>query len=100
MWFITVFRKHGKNDLGWHEYGAMRTWGYYADHDTALRALHENWTDMWEYLYEYAVLEEIGEGICPTPKSVQWFRFDMERNGYFEIDMPEDEDAYSAFALG
>lgn len=48
MWFITVFEKREINHLGWPEYGCRRTWGYYHDHNTALQALHENWTDMWE----------------------------------------------------
>lgn len=100
MWFITVFEKREINHLGWPEYGCCRTWGYYHDHNTALQALHENWTDMWETIYDYAVLEEIGEGLCPTPESVQWFKYDHERDGYFEIEMPDGENGYTSFVLG
>ena len=100
MWFITVLEKREINPLGWPEYGSRRTWGYYSDYDTALQALHENWTDMWEYVYDYAVLEETGEGICPIPKSIQWFKYDNERDGYFEIEMPNGESDLVSFVLG
>ena len=100
MWFITVFEKWEKDDRGWYEHGWWRTWGYYSDHDRALAALHENRTDMHEYCYFYAVLEKLGEGLMPRLESVQWFKFDVERNGYFEIEMPEGADTREAFALG
>ena len=100
MWFITVFEKSEINHVGWPEYGCCRTWGYYRDHNIALQALHENWTDMWETIYDYAVLEEIEEGLCPIPESVQWFKYDRERDGYFEIDMPDGESGLTSFVLG
>ena len=100
MWFITVLEKQEKHPLGYIDHGCLRTWGYYRDHDRALHALHENWTDMWEGCYHYAVLEEIGEGICPMPKSVQWFKYDRERNGYFEIEMPEGENPHVSLVIG
>ena len=100
MWFITVFETHEINELGWPEYGCQRCWGYYSDRDRALQALHENRTDMWETIYDYAVLEKIPEGLIPDPEEVQWFKFDMKRNGYFEISMPEGENAYSSFTIG
>jgi hypothetical protein len=100
MWFITVFETREINELGWTEYGCQRCWGYYSDHDKALSALHENRTDMWETIYDYAVLEKIPEGLIPDPEEVQWFKFDMKRNGYFEIPMPEGENGYSSFTIG
>lgn len=100
MWFITVFERREINHLGWPEYGCKRTWGYYSNRETALQALNENWTDMWETCYHYAVLEKLGEGICPYLESVQWFKYDIERGGYFEIEIPDGESVHCAFALG
>ena len=44
--------------------------------------------------------KEIGEGICPTPKSVQWFKYDRERDGYFEIEMPEGANPHVSLVIG
>lgn len=52
-------------------------------------------TGVW--IYGYAVLEE---GLCLTPESVQRFKYDRERDGYFEIDMPDGESSLISFVLG
>ena len=101
MWFITVFQKVEPDDRWLAEFGAERCWGYYADRETAVQALHENWTDMNEYLYGYAVLEQFEEGISHYVwGSRQWFKFDYERGGYFEIEEPECVKHLSSFAIG
>ena len=99
MWFITVFEKCEFDDLGWPDYGSETTWGYYADQNKAVQALHGNWTDMWETCYNYAVLEKIGEGLIPDVEYIQLFKFDRERNGYFEIEAPKGHDRFGPFAI-
>ena len=84
MWFITVLEKQEKHPLGYINHGCLRTWGYYHDHDRALQALHENWTDMWEGCYHYAVLEEIGEGIFMSGRSVSGSMRKLVTDGYVE----------------
>lgn len=100
MWFITVFQKVEPDDRWFAEFGAQRTWGYYSERETAVQALHENWTDMWEYLYDYAVLEYMEEGLAPCALDRQWYKFDQERWGYFEIEEPECVKHLVNFALG
>ena len=100
MWFITVFQNIELNDLGWVEFGDHRTWGYYIKRETAVQALHENWTDMREDLYDYAIIEKIGEGIASTTLERQWFKWDGDRNGYFEIDESEYMKHFSNFSIG
>lgn len=101
MWFITVFNKIECDEHGWLDCGGQRTWGYYAERNTAVQALHENWTDMWEYCYNYAVIEQYEEGISGyVIGSRQWFKWDDERAGYFEIDEPKEVKHYCSFALG
>lgn len=102
MWFITVFQKIEKpTPYSWPDFGAERTWGYYAERETAVQALHENWTDMWEYLYNYAVIEQYEEGISGYVfGSEQWFKWDPERKGYFEIDKPEETEHLCSHAIG
>ena len=106
MWFITVFEQV-EPDLedevfGFPDLGDQRTWGYYSEHEKAVQALHKNMGDMWEYSYDYAVIEQIGEGICAyaDPKNRQWFKYDQERKGYFEIEEPECVKHIVNFAIG
>lgn len=101
MWFITVFERVELNDKGWADFGCQRTWGFYAERERAVQALHENWTDMWETCYDYAVIEKYDEGISHYDfDNRQWFKFDEEHNGYFEIDEPYGLKHIGSFALG
>ena len=100
MWFITVFSRCELDKNGWPDYGATRTWGYYEEKEVALRAVRENWTDMWEYWYEYAVVEKLGAGISPHCEEIYWFKFDIEARQYVEIDAPTGHDCWGNFALG
>lgn len=88
IWIITVFSSVSRHPIAGINYSDERSWGFYTDKDVALQALHENWTDMWEYCYRYAVLECYEEGTIAEFIESQWFEFDQGRKGYFEIDPP------------
>ena len=100
MWFITVMTKIKPGEYGFPEFGSQRTWGYYKLYDNALLALNHNWTDMWENCYDFAVLEKMDEGVCPYCEERHWFKYDIERNGYFEIEEPACVKCIVNFALG
>ena len=100
MWFITVMEKIEPSDQFLAIFGDHRTWGYYKDYDIALLALHENWTDMWETCYDYAVLERFPEGVFPYCEERYWFKYNRERDGYFEIEEPECVKPFCNFAIG
>ena len=55
---------------------------------------------MEETVYEYAVLEGFYEGISHGSGYEQWFKFDCERDGYFEIDKPKISEPFCYWALG
>lgn len=99
-YFITVFRRLDIDDLGWPETGEQRTWGFYKEKETAFQALHENWTDMEETFYEFALIEEYQEGISNYTGYRQFFKFDKDKGGYFEIDEPPQYEHFSSFAIG
>lgn len=88
MWFITCVEKM-ESEHGLPSNGDIVTWGFYANRDDAVRALHKNLKDMHEGIYQYACIEQYEEGIAMVTGEIQWFRFDKERNGYFEIDTPD-----------
>ena len=99
-YFITVFERTDVNDSGWTDTGCQRTWGFYADKETSFQCVHENWTDLEETIYRYALIEEYTEGIGHWTGYRQWFKFDLEKKGYVEIDEPEGYNHFSCFAFG
>lgn len=101
-WFITVFTNCEEDDLGWPKIGSSRCWGFYSNKEDALNTLHENRTDLWETCYDFAVLEPYYEGISGYcfKESRQFFEYDIEKNGYFEIDEPKEMKHVVGFAIG
>lgn len=59
-----------------------RTWGFYYDLGKALKAVHENWTDLNECgFYDYAVIEPHDVGLLGIGKAISntlWFKAEYE----------------------
>ena len=100
MYFITVFGKVEPSDVFYAEFGCQRTWGYYPKYEMAATTLYENKTDLYEGCYEYAVIEKIGYGIAAIAEERQWFKWNKEKCGYFEIEEPECVKHLVNFAIG
>lgn len=100
MFFITCFSKCEKDELGWFDGGASRTFGYYDNFEDCKRALNENWCDMHEFLYLYAVVEKIDQGIHAIAEDEVWFKWDEKRQGFFEISKPECANGFTNHAIG
>ena len=103
-YFITVMQKIDPSDDFLMDHGAIRCWGFYSDFNTAVQALHENWADMYEFLYHYAVIEEYCEGLtsCNSGYGFNrwWFKYSDEKQGYIEIEEPKCSEHLCAFAIG
>ena len=98
-WFITVFKEF--DDI----YGikGARTWGFYSNKEDALKVLKENRTDIWEYCYDYAVLEAYHEGISgyDFEEGRQFFKYDQSMNSYIPMETePKEVKHYASFAIG
>lgn len=52
-----------------------RTFGYYHDYADALAAVRENRCNMHECLYQYLVMECIGEGVHALREKEEWFKW-------------------------
>ena len=100
MYFITVFENIELDVSRPAILGNERTWGYYPENEKAATALHENITDLHEGCYDYAIIEKIGPGICADVTKKQWFKWNKEKRGYFEIDAPEWARHRTNFAIG
>lgn len=101
-WFITVMEKIEPDDRYFAKTGSTRCWGFFCNKQDALDTLHNNITDLWEYCYNYAILEPYYEGICGYGfgEERQFFKFDRERNGYFEIEEPDCVKHLCGFSIG
>lgn len=71
MWFITSILTHGDGRLPFH-----RTFGFYAEKRQAEIAVEENRGNMHECMYNFLVIEEIGEGVHALAENEQWYRWD------------------------
>lgn len=100
MFFITCFEKCEKDERGCFDTGDIRTFGYFDNLEACKEALNENICDMHEYLYEFAVIESIGQGIHPHTKELAWFRWNDKKQGFFEIENPECTRKFSNYGLG
>lgn len=100
MYFITCFERYRKTELGWPDIGSNRTFGYYPNKEMAIEDLHTNNTDLHEYLYNYAVVEKIPMGLYPIAEETIYFKWDNEKQGFYEIDGTDMQDCFGNYAFG
>ena len=67
---------------------ADRLIGFYCNKDTAFRAVKENWADMYETVCDYAIIEEVEEGLYTCSVTRWFFKFNKETKRYEEIPEP------------
>lgn len=100
MYFITCFERYGKTELDWPDIGSNRIFGYYPNKEMAIEDLHTNNTDLHEYLYNYAVIEKIPMGLYPVAEETIYFKWDEEKQGFYEIDGTDMQDCFGNYAFG
>ena len=101
MFFITCFSRIETDDKGWLNMGAVRTFGFEETFEAAEESLNTNRCDMFEYLYTYALVEEMNPGIHPEVENRWFYKWDDERGGFFRMDEEPKEFAnYCNIALG
>lgn len=101
MYFITCLQRLAKDDKGWLDLGATRTFGYRETFEDAKEALEQNMCDMYEFLYKYAIVEKLGPYIHPEVEERHFFEWDDERKGFFEMkEIPEEFKNICNIALG
>jgi hypothetical protein len=91
MYFITMVCKDLKT---------MKCVGYYKDFDYAIETLVENRLDLNETIYDYAMIEEIRNGLYADDVCRWWFKFDYNRGTYEGWKTPEQyEKKICAYSL-
>ena len=83
MYFVSTRDEDDCKEL----YGGA--WGYFWNKESAVDAVHRNVTDMHETIYPYAIIERLEPGLFPVPREREWFGWDEEKDGFYEIKTPE-----------
>lgn len=87
-------------DSGFNDRGCSAAMGFYLDKEDAVEAMHNNVCDIRECVYNYGCIEEVGEGVYGAiPNSVQWFKWNEDKQGYYEIETPEREKHIYGYCL-
>lgn len=82
---ITTCEKLEANEFGWPEFGDIRTIGWYPSFIEAEWCVRQNWGDIWETCYTYAIIEWVEPGLYPSTK--RWY-YKWNKGGYEPIEEP------------
>ena len=85
----TIEKLDQTNDL-YTDTGYTRTIGWYTKEDRAKSIVIRNGCDMNETIYDYAVVEELGEGLYPNASQRWLFKFNRSTRMYEEIEEIEE----------
>lgn len=96
MHFITLIHstEEGKT------YDDHRCVGYYERFKDASEAVENNYCDIWEYYYDYAVIELIPSGLFPYDNREYWYKWNDKEKGYEICEQPEFAKGIFGWALG
>jgi len=97
MYFITVMTKPKKGSMISDE---SRCWGFYPNLSQAKNAVENNITDLWETIYDYAVIEIIRPGIAYPAEIVQWYKYRIGSKKYEPVNEPKWAKNICNFAIG
>lgn len=100
MTFLMTCTKLEENKFGFPEFGSSRVVGYYKHWNDGVKAMHDNRCDIWETIYEYGVLEDLDEGLYPNVNKCQFFKWNKEKEGFFEIETPSFLNHFSNLTIG
>lgn len=92
--FHSYRKRTAKNQKEYFTILSSRTWSWHTNFEDAERCVLNNITDIAEFEYTYAVIEEVYEGYCwgmKIPKE-WWFKWEgtWEDGGYKPDKKPED----------
>lgn len=81
-------------------FGSERFVGWYSNFEDAYSSVCENRCDINETCYDYALIEECEEGLYHPAFKRWWFKYDQEKDRYFQIDEPDFIKGYCGFTIG
>lgn len=91
MYFLTTINKDGESS---------RCVGYFETLEQAEEIISKNICDIFEYFYDYAVIENIPTGIYKYDCSPKWYKWNLEKNCYEKTEKPEFANGYVGWSIG
>lgn len=105
LWFLTAIhvdmstlRRHPKGEIKVEKF--TRTFGYKWGYPQAIEAVMENHGNMHECLYNYLVMERIGEGVHSLAKDEVWFKWSVRKQAWKPCKKPNWSNGMVNWALG
>lgn len=83
MYFITTIETK-KGDVK-----DTRCVGYFKTFEEAEQAVIKNACDIWETCYDYAVIENIKEGLYQYDFNPTWYKYHKLTSGYVKCEQPD-----------
>lgn len=106
IYTVTTLSKIEMTDLGIADTGSTRTPCFYHTLKDAKFTVENNACDIWEYCYQYAVIEEVDVGCYPYCGKRWFYKWEKDKNEkyyggrYVSIDTPEELKNVVNFAIG
>jgi hypothetical protein len=94
MYFVTTVQVNENDILD------TRCVGYFENYEDAAIIVKKNKCDIYEGIYNYAVIEEVPSGLYQFAFNPQWFLFSKEKAAYEEIEKPEFAQNTIGFSIG
>lgn len=99
IYTIMTFEKLECSEYGFPNFGSQNPCGWYISKTDAFKAVENNMCDIWETCYDYALIEEVVEGLYPCSRIRWFFKFDIDSKTYKQIEEPEWLSHFSGFTL-
>ena len=80
MYFVTTIDSRNED---------TRCVGYFKTFEEAERIVLYNVCDIWETCYDYAIIENIPDGIYQYDFHPTWYKWHKPTNGYIKCEQPE-----------
>lgn len=78
----------------------VRCVGYYTKKEDAIYSVENNVCDIFEATYNYAVIEEIAEGLYEVDVEPIFFKYNMKKERYERCKKPKIIGPYVGLCLG
>lgn len=94
MYFITCIQKYEKKDNLNIDIGAYNTYGYFTNHKDAEDVVLQNMTDIQEGVYNFAIIEDIPEGLYSQAEFREFYKWDNEKREFYKLsnDIKEEKE--------
>lgn len=100
IYVINTMTKLEKDQNGFPDFGSERIVGFYKEFKDAEDAVVNNICDIYETIYNYALIEEVEEGLYNSSLNRWFYKYNKEKDEYEKIEEPEFLKHYSGFTIG